>query len=156
MNSNGEEIVSNSYPLTTSYIDFEFEADKELALLESVKEFYQSFREDYSYAIQTLNFDYVAPYFPSETDIYKDYKKFIEDHAEIAGYNYDFISNEVTDIKRNSDNEFQLTAIEEFDYYSDEDGTIGYVREKSYKISYKDDELSIVEIKDVDTKKTKK
>lgn len=156
MNSNGEEIVSNSYPLTTSYIDFEFEADKELALLESVKEFYQSFREDYSYAIQTLNFDYVAPYFPSETDIYKDYKKFIEDHAEIAGYNYDFISNEVTDIKRNSDNEFQLTATEEFDYYSDEDGTIGYVREKSYKISYKDDELSIVEIKDVDTKKTKK
>lgn len=154
-NSEGKEIVSSSHALNTDYIEFEFEEDIKLALEENVSEFYELFRSDYKRAIDYIDFSYVSEYFPENEKITKDYKTFVEDHQDISGYRYNFISNIVTDVKIISDTEIELYSKETFDFYSNEDGEVSYVREKCYKIHHENGIFKIKEIKDLNTKKTK-
>ena len=102
------------------------------------------------------NFGYISYYFEEGTEIYNDYKKFVEDHAAIDYYNYTSISNEVTKVEKISDSEYMLYATEEFDFETT-DETVNYVRDKSYKIKFRDDDSAVfTEIKDLNTKKTNK
>ena len=151
--SEGKEIVSSSHILNESDIHFEFEEDIQAALVENVEQFYQMFRSDYVNAIDNIDFSNVSSYFPDGEQIKKDYQKFIEDHRSIPGYRYNFISNEVNDIKVISNSEIELYSTEKFDYYSDEDGQLSYIREKLYKIQYTNNEFKIKEIKDLNTKR---
>ena len=121
-----------------------------------MKAFYQDFRSDYAKAIDYIDFGYVKDYFPQGEQISKDYKIFVEDHRYIPGYGYNFIANDITDVKVISDSLFELYATEKFDYYSDEDGGLSYVRDKRYKINYANGTFTIAEIKDLNTKKTKR
>ena len=152
----GNEIQSEKYILDDEEIYIEFPYDQELEIKDTVVEYYKYFREEFMDANNYANFDYISYYFEEDTQIYKDYKKFVEDHEAIDYYWYTPISNEVTKVEKISDNEYMLYTTEEFDFETTEE-TVNYVREKSYKIKFRDNDSAVfTEIKDLNTKKTNK
>ena len=154
--ADGNEIKSDNYKLGDESIYIEFPYDQELQTKELVVNYYTYFRDEFMNANNYVNFDYISSYFEEDTQIYNDYKKFVEDHAAIDYYYYTPISNEVTKVEKISDNEYMLYATEEFDFETT-DETINYVREKSYKIQFRDNDGAVfTEIKDLNTKKTNK
>ena len=155
----GKEIKSDVYKLNDSVIYFEFEhlrKQKDIdEMKEELKELYQTYRDEFETANNNADFSYVSKYFADGSQIQKDYKKFVEDHKKIDDYKYTFLTNDVTSIDAKSDTEFVLKSTETFEYYSSDDGTIFFERDKEYTIEVKDDHIYFTEIKDLNTKKTK-
>lgn len=152
----GNEIKSEKYILKDDEIYIEFPYDQELELKDNLIEYYTYFRDEFMAANNYANFNYISRYFEEGTQIYNEYKKFVEDHEAIDYYYYTSISNEVTKVEKLSDSEYMLYATEEFDFETT-DETVNYVREKSYKMKViEDDRFVFTEIKDLNTKKTKK
>lgn len=158
-NDKGKEVKSEKVALDDTSISLSFEhIEKEKAAADKqseVEQVFYNFRQDYEDAIYTLNFDYIRDYFKPDSKMQKDYRKFIEDHETIAGYNYDFRTNEVTDVKALKDDQYELKSFETFYYSSDEEGTIYYERTKKYVISEKNDTYCIESIDNLTTDKQK-
>src|SRR5699024_11063993 len=106
-------------------------------------------------AIYTIDFSYIRDYFKPNSKIQKDYRKFVEDHATIAGYDYDFRTNEVTDVKEQKDGKYELTSFETFYYSSADEGTIYYERTKKYVLSEENGMFYIESIDNLTTDKQK-
>lgn len=152
----GNEIKSDKYILNDEEIYIEFPYDQELEIKDKIVDFYTYFRNEFMNANNYANFGYISSYFEEGTQIYNDYKKFVEDHVAIDYYNYTSILNEVTKVEKISDSEYMLYATEEFDFETT-DETVNYVRDKSYKIKFRDNDNAVfTEIKDLNTKKTNK
>ena len=155
----GKTVKSEIMPLDNDSIYLAFEhirAEEKLAEHEDfIRSIYKNFRADYASAIRYTNFDYIGDYFKEGSKIKKDYAKFVTDHDNIPGYNYDFLLNDITSFKTLSDKQFELQSFETFNYSSDKEGFINYERKKKYIFTFENGEYFIDEIDDLDTKKTK-
>ncbi|KOS60820.1 zinc-ribbon domain-containing protein [Lysinibacillus sp. FJAT-14222] len=156
---NGNAVKSEVLPLENDSIYLAFEhirTEQKMAEHEDlIKNIYKNYRSDYASAIRYTNFDYIEEYFKEGSKIKKDYAKFVTDHDNIPGYNYDFLLNDITAFKTLSDKQFELQSFETFNYSSDKEGSTNYERKKKYVFSYENGEYFIDEIVDLDTKKTK-
>ncbi|SCY56751.1 TcaA 3rd/4th domain-containing protein [Lysinibacillus fusiformis] len=155
----GKTVKSEIMPLDNNSIYLAFEhirAEEKLAEHEDfIRSIYKNFRTDYASAIQYTNFDYIDDYFKDGSKIKKDYAKFVTDHDNIPGYNYDFLLNDIISFIKLSDKQFELQSFETFNYSSDKEGFINYERKKKYIFAFENGEYFIDEIVDLDTKKTK-
>ncbi len=155
----GKTVKSDVLPLDsdTIYLPFEhIRTEQKLAEHEDIiRDIYKNFRSDYSSAIRYTNFDYIGDYFREGSKIKKDYAKFVTDHDNIPGYNYEFLLNEIISFNTLSDKQFELQSYETFNYSSDKEGSINYERKKKYIFSFENGKYFIDEIVDLDTKKTK-
>lgn len=128
--------MSNKAKLDQDEIDFSFQHLEDAKASAEVEELLRSafydFRYAYENAIDTLNFDYIADYFKDNSEIQKDYKKFVEDHINIPGYYYNFTKNDITGFKKLADGKYELTSYETFYFRSNEDGGLDYERTKRY------------------------
>lgn len=141
---------------TSIYLPFDY-IEKQQALEnheQTVKNLFRSFRNDYADAIYYADFDYIERYFKDGTKIKQDYAKFVYDHRNIPGYDYDFLLNDITSFKALSDTKFELYSFETFDFESNADDRVFYQRKKKYTISSIGDDFYIDSIVDLDTKKT--
>ncbi|MDW0116184.1 hypothetical protein QTL97_04510 [Sporosarcina thermotolerans] len=155
----GNEVKSDILTLDSTYVYLPFEhyqREQRIAEREwEIQDLYKSFRSDYSTAIYYTNFSYIEDYFIDGSKIKQDYAKFVTDHDDIEGYYYyEFILNDITDIKVISETEFELYTFETFNFQTDNE-SLYYERKKKYVFSYIDDKFYITEITDLDTKKTK-
>ncbi len=155
----GKTVKSEVLPLDNDSIYLAFEhirTEQQMAEYEDlIRNIYKNFRSDYASAIRYTNFDYIEDYFKEGSEIKKDYAKFVTDHDNIPGYNYDFLLNDITSFKTLSDKQFELQSFETFNYSSDKEGSVNYERKKKYIFSYENGKYFIDEIADLDTKKTK-
>lgn len=148
----GNEIKSDEHYLANDTIYFEFEYEQELELKDSLKDHYEIFREQFMMANNYADFDYISDFFDSDSQIYVDYKKFVDDHKHLDHHWYYPISNEVTKIEKISDTEYHLYATEEFELETKEE-TVNYVHEKLYKYLILEDETVVIaDVKDLNTK----
>lgn len=158
-NGKGKEVTSEKMTLDSTNLDISFkhiEQEKAAAnKREEVESVFYNFRSDYEDAIYTLDFSYIRDYFKPNSKIQKDYRKFVEDHATIAGYDYDFRTNEVTDVKEQKDGKYELTSFETFYYSSADEGTIYYERTKKYVLSEENGMFYIESIDNLTTDKQK-
>ncbi|WP_332649342.1 TcaA NTF2-like domain-containing protein [Lysinibacillus sp. 54212] len=121
---------------------------------EDARDLYYAFRDDYSYAVNQANFDYVQRYFIHNSQLQKDYVEFVVDHQNLGYYSYNFVSNEITDIQPLNEKSLTVDTIEIFEFYSEEDGTWYYERNKRYVVELVNSELRISGITDTaDVKK---
>lgn len=155
----GKTVKSDVLPIDNKSIYLPFEhirTEQKLAEHEDIiRSYYKNFRSDYASAIRYTNFDYIGDYFKEGSKIKKDYAKFVTDHDNIAGYNYDFLLNEIISFSTLSDKKFELQSYETFNYSSDKEGSINYERKKKYIFLFENEKYYIDEIVDLDTKKTK-
>lgn len=159
---NGKEIKSSVYPIDSAYMNIEFDEVEEIdekSLTNDVqgdyRSSYQQYRSNFEKALNAVDFSYVESYFIEDSQMMRDYKTFVEDHSSIAGSNYDFISNEIGSETLLENGDIELTINEIFDYYSNEDGTYHYDRDKRYVIRMTDEGMKIISIEDIGTKKNK-
>lgn len=154
----GNEVKSEILPVDSDYLHLSFEHIQQESRIaeheEAVNRLFKNFRSDYRDAIYYTNFSYIEDYFKDGSKIKQDYAKFVTDHDKISGYHYEFLLNDITGFKALSDTKFELQSFETFNYTSSDDGNIHYERKKKYTISYTDEEYTIDEIVDLDTKKT--
>nr|WP_106784570.1 hypothetical protein [Lysinibacillus timonensis] len=117
---------------------------------------FESFRYDYMYAVNYGDFSYVEDYFIDDSQLKKDYEKFVVEHDDFGDYYYNFISNSVLDVQSLTSNSLTLDSSEIFEFYSEDDGTWNYDREKRYTFELVDGELKIANIADIkEVSKTK-
>lgn len=124
---------------------------------EYARSFYYEFRNNYQDAVNYGDFSYVSNYFQDGTKLKKDYSAFVLDHRDFDYYyNYNFLSNDITDIVAVDNNTLTLKSSELFEFYTSEDGDWKYEREKLYTLKVIDQTLYIANIEDVGkVKKTK-
>lgn len=163
-NENGETIQSETLYLTEYDTHIYFAEIQELYEIQDFYDYYSydaedmfySFRWDYQYAVNMADFSYVEDYFIDGSQLQNNYETFVVDHEDIGFYYYDFISNEVIDSYPLSANSLIVETLETFEFYSEEDGTWHYEREKRYTFEYVDGMLKIANIEDIrEVNKTK-
>lgn len=158
-NAQGKEVKSPKYKLDSTSIDVSFEHIEQEKVAEKkhgeIEEVFHNFRNDYELAITTLDFSYISQYFKDNSKIQKDYRKFVLGHKDIAGYHYDFRTNDITDIKQRKDGKYEVKSFETFYYSSFEEGEIYYERTKKYVISEQDGRYYIESIENLTTDKQK-
>lgn len=155
----GKEVKSEKVALDNTNLDLTFKhIENEKAASskrDELEQAFYNFRQDYEDAIFTLNFDYISGYFKPNSTIQKDYRKFVEDHATIAGYNYDFRTNDVTDFKELKNGKYEIRSFETFYYSSNEEGRIYYERTKKYVFTEDNGKYYVESIDNLTTDKKK-
>ncbi|BDH61330.1 hypothetical protein MTP04_14600 [Lysinibacillus sp. PLM2] len=156
VNNEGETIQSETITLTDKNHHLVFsEVQEQMAIeefhniyLQDAIDMYQNFRADYNNAINDTDFSYVSEYFVHDSELYKNYEKYVEDHEKIEGFDYHFISNQVTKTEPLSSNSLVLETYEIFVFTSDADGTWHYEKAKRYTIELIDYQLKITNIEE--------
>lgn len=156
----GTILSSNMLDLTSDSIYYKFEGIEEYNESQrdydqEISDFYSGFRRDFETAVLGANFAKVEQYFIAGTKTSEDFKEFVEDHTQLGEYEYEFISNEVVDLKSNSETEFALTTSETFIFDSERDGNYLYERMKLYTIERNEDTYKLVSIENLETNKTR-
>ena len=164
--SKGVEVSSDVLPLSTNKLSLNFAhvAKEERAEVQkavnveqvnTVKELYRQFRDNYSSAIYYIDFSYIGNFFIEGSKIKQDYAKFVHDHQNIYGYDYTFLLNDITSVNQISDSKYELYSFETFNYSSYDDAPLNYERKKKYVFIKSYGEFFIESITDLNTKKTK-
>ncbi|MFG6496263.1 hypothetical protein P8610_12930 [Fictibacillus sp. UD] len=140
------------------YLSFDDYKNKQQSLElheERTTQLVNQFRLDYLDAITAADFNYVSSYFEEGSPIYKEYKKFVEDHSKIKEYSYDFLENDITSFIQISEKDFEIETFETFNYSSVTDGKYYYERKKKYSITLDNNQYFVTKIENLDSKKTK-
>lgn len=124
---------------------------------EYARSFYYDFRNSYEDAVNYADFSYVSNFFQDGSKLKRDYSGFVLDHRNFDFYyQYNFLTNDITDIKAVDSETLTLTSFELFEFYSTDDGDWKYEREKLYTLKVIDSSLYIANIEDIGkVKKTK-
>lgn len=139
----------------------ELQAKKEEAIADfkseyedSARDLFYNFRDDYYYAVSNGDFSYVSDYFADGTQLKDDYRKFVIDHNDFDfSYNYDFISNDISNLVAVNENTFQLFSYEVFDFFTSTDDNWHYERQKKYTLKLINGDLKITGLEDSATVK---
>lgn len=156
------DVVFNTSTDRDLYFTFEkYEQNliqQELLNEEEIKRFFVNYRSDFEEAIAAADFNIVGSFFMDDAEITEDYKEFVNDHRDLAEYNYQFLRNDIENVEKVDDRTFNLLSTEEFNFTLLNDGTYHYNREKQYVIVYDEDkeQLVIADIKLLNTIKTRK
>ncbi len=156
VNDEGETIQSETITLTDTSHHLVFsEVQEQMAIEEfhniysqDAIDMYQNFRADYNNAINDTDFSYVRDYFVNDSELFKNYEKYVVDHEKIEGFDYHFISNQVTKTEPLSSNSLVLETYEVFVFTSEADGTWHYEKAKRYTIELIDYQLKITNIEE--------
>lgn len=160
-NENGEKIKSNTLHLTKSATHITFpDAKSNRALYESpatdAETWIGIFRRDYEKAVNLADFDYVADYFIPGSPAEEEYRNFVEGHQNRAGYQYNFLSNEILHAAILSDNSILIETREAFEYHSEDEGDWYYERQKKYTLQNNDGLFKIADIESNTIKKERR
>lgn len=96
--------------------------------------------------------DYFIPGSPAE----EEYRNFVEGHQNRAGYQYNFLSNEILHAAILSDNSVLIETREAFEYHSEDEGDWYYERQKKYTLQNNDGLFKIADIESNTIKKERR
>ncbi|OCS91073.1 TcaA NTF2-like domain-containing protein [Caryophanon latum] len=124
------------------------------ANIDEIHGFFDQYRSDYEAALYYIEPSYIQSYFANNA-LYNEFKKFIDGHYAIPGYEYTFGTNEITKMVPIDENSFYVYTYETFYFYSDEDGTYYYERSKRYTTKHNGGNFKFINIETLDTNKSK-
>lgn len=118
--------------------------------------FLENYRVAYEQAIMAADFSYISDYFKADTEVYKDYEKFVNDHSKLGTYEYTFKDNVFNGYEQKDYLTVSALTFESFTFTS-EDGTYFYERDKQYTLIFDDtkEHYVIENIEILETKKTR-
>lgn len=115
-----KEFTSNKYDLAeggeimVEFPEYQAYADSKDLEFNIKEDFIPSFRTAYKQALDYADFSYVENFFVPDSEVYKEYKKFVNDHQKLESYQYDFEENEIIDYKNLDNQSGEVTTFEYF------------------------------------------
>lgn len=118
---------------------------------DNINYFYSDFRYSFETALNYIDTSYVASYFEAGSKLQKDYMAFIVDHSSFGYYEYNYVTNNITEMNAIDGNTIQFKTNETFYFYSSDDGDWHYDRDKLYTVKINNGDYVITNIEDIGT-----